>query len=168
MFRKAFAGSSPYVFGQSVPGKPQSRPLFPQHTNFSYSPYFPQHSNFSGTCDSNKDPNHGFHFHSNWRRNGEKIKTTVSHFSNICYWVFSTSRSRRRRQRLWFVQFAKFAATTRRSWCHALKSCRTRKCSLGFHFQTSWCCCIPHRIYISAFLHVLSATITSQYSYQFR
>ena len=103
---RAFAckNSSPYVFGQSVPGKPQIRPLFPQHTNF------------SGTCDSNNDRNHSFHFLSNWRRNGERIKTTVSNFSNTCYWVCSGSsrRSRRRRQRLWFVQFGKFAATPRK------------------------------------------------------
>ena len=153
---RAFAckNSSPYVFGQSVPGKPQIRPLFPQHTNF------------SGTCDSNNDRNHSFHFLSNWRRNGERIKTTVSNFSNTCYWVCSGSsrrRSRRRRQRLWFVQFAKFASTPRKKLLPCLKKLQNPQ--MAFPYQTSCCCCIPPHIYISAFLHVLSPTITSLHSH---
>ena len=146
----AFAckNSSPYVFGQSVPGKPQIRPLFPQHTNF------------SGTCDSNNDRNHSFHFLSNWRRNGERIKTTVSNFSNTCYWVCSgsrRSRRRRRRQRLWFVQFA---ATPRKKLLLCLKKLQNPQ--MAFPFQTSCCCCIPPHIYISAcpFAHNYLPTFT--------
>ena len=115
---RAFAckNSSPYVFGQSVPGKPQIRPLFPQHTNF------------SGTCDSNNDRNHSFHFLSNWRRNGERIKTTVSNFSNTCYWVCSGSSSRRRKS----CDLSNLLPHLEKSCCYASKSCRTRKWPFPF------------------------------------
>ena len=80
----------------------------------------------------------GFHFLCNWTRNGAGDKKGT--FSNTCYLVF---QQRRARQRLWFVQFAKFA-----KHCLPPKSCEPANAILPFPFRPPAAASQPPHIHI--------------------
>ena len=134
MFRKSLARKKVQNIQKHFPAAAKVSPK--SHRSAPYFPPNPLISPAPGT--QTVIATIGFHFLCNWTRNGAGDKKGT--FSNTCYLVF---QQRRARQRLWFVQFAKFA-----KHCLPPKSCEPANAILPFPFRPP--AALPsHRTFIS-------------------
>ena len=134
MFRKSLARKKVQNIQKHFPAAAKVSPK--SHRSAPYFPPNPLISPAPGT--QTVITTIGFHFLCNWTRNGAGDKKGT--FSNTCYLVF---QQRRARQRLWFVQFAKFA-----KHCLPPKSCEPANAILPFPFRPP--AALPsHRTFIS-------------------
>ena len=132
MFRKSLARKNLQNIQKHFPSKVSPK----SHRSAPYFPPNPLISPAPGT--QTVIATIGFHFLCNWTRNGAGDKKGT--FSNTCYLVF---QQRRARQRLWFVQFAKFA-----KHCLPPKSCEPANAILPFPFRPPAAASQPPHIHI--------------------
>ena len=134
MFRKSLARKKVQNIQKHFPAAAKVSPK--SHRSAPYFPPNPLISPAPGT--QTVIATIGFHFLCNWTRNGAGDKKGT--FSNTCYLVF---QQRRARQRLWFVQFAKFA-----KHCLPPKSCEPANAILPFPFRPPAAASQPPHIHI--------------------